>query len=442
MNQAYYLQRGEKVEILQPQKLLPAQEELENLRNTSIYNIMDILSSALFGLSKIATEKENLKRFVEETGWSEDTIISTFDKVKLIGSKQYLNSLLQYQLRDIEFLEKWLPVGQEVYVHAEPLGRGVNIGAGNSPISSILPEVWRSITKNACVHKMPSGDKITLELLNQVYLSEEKYYPLQGTFTACYWPGGCEEVENPLFKLIDYVMAWGSDSHVESARLRTPFPKRFLGFGQEYGMTVIEDSVINDEKKRKENADGVALDVSFGDQMYCTSTQFSFVEKSNDGNVKKFLQDLNDSMENLRKILKPGKMQESTKMDIRQEKETAMFTGKLFYGPNNLDYLVVYDETPPTELGMFPQHRFLRVYGVNNLSETFKYANKNMNNVSIAASDKTRQYLRNEFSKRGVKRIVSPGGTLPALPVIPWGAELPLTRLVEWHTDEYFKPQS
>lgn len=227
MSQIYYLYNGRKIEIpQQPEKLLPSQEAMENLRKTSINDVMGLISSALFSLSKLAIEKENLERFVKETGWSEDTLLSTFENVKLIGSRDYLNTLLKFQLHDTEFLDKWLPVSQNVYAHAEPHGRGVNIGAGNSPISSVLPEVWRVLTKNACVHKMPSGDKITLELLDGVYSSEEKYHPLKVTFIPCYWPGGTVEIENPLFASSDYVMAWGNDSSVDSVRRRTPFPVR------------------------------------------------------------------------------------------------------------------------------------------------------------------------------------------------------------------------
>ena len=400
MSQVYLLREGRRVKLpKQPKEIFPNQEEIETLKDTPVNRILDILSSALFHLSNLAIEKENLRRFVGETGRSEDMIISTFKKVKLLSSREYLKGLLEYQLHNTEFLDKWLPITDEVYVHAEPLGKGVNIGAGNSPMSTIIPEVWRSLTKNACIHKMPSGDKVTLELLHHVYTSEEKYYPLERTFIACYWPGGSEDIENPLFMSSDYVMAWGDDSHVESARRRTPFPVKFLGFGQEYGMALIDDYVMKDEKKRKEAAYGVALDVSFGDQMYCTSTQFGFLEKEDENNVKKFLEDLNSSMEDLRKTLKPGNVEKSIKMDIREEVDTARFSGGLVLGPNNLDYTIIYTETPPKELGIFPQHRFLRVYGVENLTQTVQYANKHMNNVSIATSESTRKYLREEFSK-------------------------------------------
>lgn len=335
-----------------------------------------------------------------------------------------------------DYLENW----HESYGVSEtvvPLGKGVNINPGHNVAAVIIPEIWRTLTKNAVLHKMPSNDQFTLKLLDEVY--EKINSPVADSCLIGYWPGGSRELEENLFSE-DYVMAWGDDGTIKSIEKKKSPKTRNISFHFEFGAYLVD----KETKKRYDDREllrNIAQDFSWGDQLLCFSPLIMAVEEKDNKQDKnlteKFLTNLSETLEEYTKEYEMGVIPREEKMKLIRSKRMAKNYNKLISDFENETTVVLRDGISRKDLKEFHNFRFIEAHRVNSLETAVDVigASQNLQEFIMATTGERKNSMRNKIANTNANRIVSPGGAAPRKP-ITWDGKHPLNELVKWVTDE------
>ena len=426
--EAYILEDGVETDFPEnPKDAIPYNKEI---RETPIDQIYDELEEALYTFSEKARQPENLERLTEATGESEDMILQDLDLVEKMADENYYRGLMDIGDCNLEkYLEDWQSsIGYDE--KAVPLGRGVNINPGHNMAAVIIPEVWRALTKNSVLHKMPSDDQETMRILDEVY--QEQDGVLADSFKLGYWPGGSQELEKNLFSE-DYVVAWGGDMAIESIKQEVSPTTRYIPFHFEFGAYLVDRET--QENYDRDLLEDIAKDFSWGDQLLCFSPLTMAVESSE--HTERFLEDLSEVMEEYKEDYQMGLVPDSEKMKITRAKMMAENYGKLVSDSENDTVVVKEDGMSKEDLQEFHNFRYVEAHEVEDLEEALDVLgdNHNLQEFILATSDRTAEDLRDKISYTKANRIVAPGGAAPSAP-ITWDGKHPLNEMVKWVSDE------
>lgn len=426
--EAHYLEDGERKDFPDdPRSVIPAGDEL---RDMPISEVISLLSEHLQKYAERLEREENLDRLVKETGESRDMLKFDISVIKEVADEGFLKSWLKDGDTDLsDYIESWQEA-QGYYETAGPLGRGVNINAGHNVGAVIMPEIWRVLSKNSVLHKMPSSDRTTLEILDEVYRNEDD--PIANSCRVGYWPGGSEELEKNLFS-VDYVMAWGDDSTIGAIRKKVSPTTRFVPFHFEFGAYVVDSETQEDYDE--DLLENISKDFSWGDQLLCFSPLIMIVEESE--NSEKFLQDLAETLERYRESYDMGVVPEKEQMNIIRSKKIARDYGNLVSDWENDTTVVREEGLERSDIAEFHSFRYVKAHMVDDISEALSTVGsvRNLQEFILAVGDEKREKLRDEILDTHAKRIASPGGAPPTLP-ITWDGKQPVNELLRWVTDE------
>ncbi|MCJ7450233.1 MAG: hypothetical protein MUP58_00660 [Candidatus Nanohaloarchaeota archaeon QJJ-9] len=425
---AYLLEDGEEVGFPEnPKEAIPSNQEL---RNTSMEQIYKELENALSSFTEKARQEEYLEEIMEETGESKDMILDDLELVEKMADKNYYKGLMQMGDTNLEkYMDDWNPaLGYDE--KAVPLGKGVNINPGHNMAAVVIPEVWRALSKNSVLHKMPGDDQVTMRIMDEVY--QEMDGPLADSFKTGYWPGGSEELEKNLFSE-DYVMAWGSDSTIEAIKEEVAPTTRFIPFHFEFGSYLVDEEF--QENYNIDDLYKIAEDFSWGDQLLCFSPLMMAVEESE--NTEKFMEDLADVLEEYKEEYEMGKIPDNEKMKKTRAKRMARDYDQLVSDFENDTVVVMEDDLDKDDVNEFHSFRFVEGHKVEDLSEAIDVlgSSENLQEFILATSDRKAEELRDKIAYTKANRIASPGGAAPSAP-ITWDGKHPLNEMVKWVTDE------
>lgn len=307
----------------------------------------------------------------------------------------------------------------------------------NIPALPHLPFMRAALVKSACLGKVARGEPVFAPLYLRTI--EEIDPEMAECFAVLYWQGGEEEIESALFERVDAVILFGG---VETCRyLLEKIPRRVkaivhghrLGFG-----------VIGRQKLRREGlaklAEEVALDCSMFDQQACLSPHVYYVEEGGEVSPKEFCEALAAAMERLNDKMPRGRLspQEASRIhQLRASYEMRELSGQevsLWSSSSGTDWTLVYEKDP----GAFspsPLHRFLRIYGVEDIFKvlsSLKAIGPFLQNAAVAIGDRREREFINHLGALGVARITSPGKM--AFPSMMWHHDgiSPLSSLLRW----------
>ncbi len=426
--ESYILEEGEQKDFGEnPHASIP---DNQPLRELSTEQVIDQLSEMLEAYADEILKEENLDRLVRETGESRDMLKFDAEMIRQFADTQTLKDWLQDGNTDLsDYIEGWQEA-QGYEETAEPLGGGVNINAGHNVGAVIAPEIWRVLSRNAVLHKMPSNDQLTLRILHNVYRKYDN--AISKTCKIGYWPGGSQEMEENLFSA-DYVMAWGDDSTIAAIREKVSPTTRFVPFHFEFGAYLVDEETQLDYSE--ELLERIAKDFSWGDQLLCFSPLVMVVEKSD--NTEKFLEDLAEALEKYTEGYEMGQIPEEDEMNITRSKKIARDYDNLVSDWDNQTVVVKHEGLERSDIAEFHSFRYIKAHVVDDLSESLKTVGsvRNLQEFILATTEERRQALRDEILDTWAKRIASPGGAPPMLP-IPWDGKHPVNELLKWVTDE------
>lgn len=427
--EAYLLEDKEQRDFPKtPQKAVPSEEPL---RDVSPQKRIELLADMIEEFADRLSREENIQRLMEMTGESRDMVQFDIQVIRMLADEDNLRSMYRAGENDLaEYLEEWKKE-EGFFQKATSLGRGVNINAGHNISTVATPEIWRALAGNSVLHKMPSSDKITLKVLHEVY--SERDNPVANTANFAYWPGGSEELEETLFST-DYVIAWGDDSTIDSIRSKVSPTTKFVPFHFEFGTYLVDaDTQKNYDKDLLRR---IAKDFSWGDQLLCFSPLVMVIEDTE--NTEKFLKDLSEEMERYRKQeYEKGQIPEKEQMGITRTKKTARDYGNLISDWENQTTVIQKQGLERSDITEFHSYRFIQAHRVENLETALEQVGpvRNLQEFILATTEERRAQLREAILETNAKRIVSPGGATPTLP-IPWDGKHAVNELTRWVTDE------
>lgn len=425
---AYFLENCEEKKF--PEDPRTAVPDNQPLRELSTEEVVDQLSELLEAYSEKLSKPENVERLSENSGESVDMIRFDIEMIKKMSDRDLLRSWLNDGDTDLsEYIEEWVEA-QGYSEAATPLGRGVNINAGHNISAVIIPEIWRVLSRNAVLHKMPSNDQLTLRLLHEVYTENQN--EIAETCRIGYWPGGSEELEKNLFSL-DYVMAWGDDSTISAIRGKVHPTTRFVPFHFEFGAYLVDRET--QQNYDEELLRDISRDFSWGDQLLCFSPLVMVIEESE--NTDEFLADLAEVLEEYSTEYEMGVMPQEEKMNITRTKKIARDSGGLISDWENDTTVIQKEGLERSDIAEFHSFRFVKAHRVDDLESALDTVGSigNLQEFILATSEERTEVIRDMILDTNAKRIVPPGGAPPMKP-IPWDGKHPVNELLKWVTDE------
>jgi hypothetical protein len=424
---AYVLQDGEEVPFPDdPREAVPTNQ---TLRATPIDEIVEYLATTILAfVNKLETNyMEELKRV---TGESESMLRHDLELMRALVEPDYLTGLLHCGETDMAaYLETW----QQAQGYAEtvtPLGRGININAGHNVGAVIVPELWRALTKNAVLHKMPSSDQLTLRVLAETYADHS--HPVAESCTIGYWPGGSDDLERSLYSL-DYVMAWGNDTTIASIQQRVAPTTRFVPFHFEFGAYLVDTTTQTAYDEALLEA--IAKDFSWGDQLLCFSPLVMVLEECDE--TERFLQDLAGALETYTDEYAMGVVPAEEEMKLTRTKKMARDYGELVSDWDSRTTVTLSAGLDRSDIAEFHSYRFVKAHTVDQLEGAIDLLGQNdhLQEFILATTDARGDALRDDIATTTAQRITAPGGAPPTRPV-PWDGKNPVETLVNWTSDE------
>jgi Acyl-CoA reductase (LuxC) len=186
-----------------------------------------------------------------------------------------------------EYLEGWVPrqMSDGRTIHVRAMGtRSVHIIAGNVPVVAVNTLLKGAVTRNDTVIKAPSNDPLTASALARTMIDMAPNHPLTKHFSAAYWKGGDEKVEEKIYQSnnIDKIVAWGGYDSIRHI-------SKYLGPGIDLvtldpknSTTLIGREAFKDEDTMREVARRAAADMGALEQEACVNARVIFVESGTD----------------------------------------------------------------------------------------------------------------------------------------------------------------
>lgn len=398
-------------------------------------DVVAMLSDVLEQYAARLREPENVEKLLRVTGESRDMLEYDVGMIEGFAREETLYDWLEDGETDLgRLIDEW----QEATGYDEraaPLGRGVNVNAGHNVGAVVVPEIWRVLSRNSVLHKMPSNDQVTLRILHDLY--SEMDNAVADTCAVGYWPGGSEELERNLFSA-DYVMAWGDDATIDSIQSRLSPTTRFVPFHFEFGAYLVDETT--QANASDELLDAVVKDFSWGDQLLCFSPLVMIVEES--PHTDQFLTRLAERLEAYTGTYSMGAVPDSERMNITRTKKIARDAGNLVSDWANETTVVQQEGLDTADVAEFHSFRFVKAHRVEDLETALETVGdvRNLQEFVLATTDERRRELRDRIVHTNAKRIVAPGGAPPTIP-IPWDGKHPVDELLKRVTDERTVPK-
>lgn len=355
------------------------------------------------------------------TGYHKAMIEHSYDFLCRLLSKEYLEHLIDAELRDRRFMDEWIKV-KEAFVHAQPRGRILHILAGNAPEIGPLSMVRGNLTKNVNIIKLSRGDPVTSLYLALSFKDVDEDNPITKTTSVLYWEGG-SEIGDKFIEMSNVICVWGGKEAVESIRRKSKYGTQLIEFGPRRSMQLIGKEAF---KNLKEVTDRVAHDLVLYDQEACHSPQLAFIE----GNAEKFCESLAISLEEEGKRLPKGYVPLEKHAQISHEKAIAKFYGEKVYSPKGTEWTLIISNDVKRTIS-HPLSRTLYVFKIKDMKEALKHIDESVQTVAVYPEEKIKE-LRDVLTLKGVDRVTHLGKMGYFALGAPHDGIYPLSHMIRW----------
>ena len=357
-------------------------------------------------------------------------------------SYNHLRSVSEFGLRgNVNYVDKYLPfpTSDKHLLKANARGLVCHWMAGNVQILGLFALVQSIVTKNVNLIKVSARDNGVFERLISVFsgleYTTDKGYTIYGddllkTIAIVYFSRNAIELGKMISEHADVRIAWGGRESVETV---SNYPSRYdaetIIFGPKLSFSVIGKENLQDEHEVRKLARRVSVDVSVFDQTGCASPHNLFIEKNGIVSPEKFCTLLNEVMQKTElQIPKPTMSQEQISA-IHSIRGVYDFKGKV-YGSNNMSYTILLDDK--VELDSPVYSRVIFVHAVDDINDSIKYINEDIQTIGIALEDSRAKEYAVNASKKGAARFPQIGRMLNF--EMPWDGIVLMDRLVKWNT--------
>jgi hypothetical protein len=355
--------------------------------------------------------KQALEQSVALTGFSPATLARGLDAFFSQVTRDNLEALLEQELGHPLRLDQM--IGQ----HTRAIARGpdllVHITAGNVPAPAFTSIVLGLLVRSAQFIKCASGTSGLIRLFaHSIYHREPK---LGACLEVAEWPGGCTELEQPLFEAAECVTATGADETLAAIRNRLPPHIRFLGYGNRVSFAYIAHETLNRHGAR-ELAAKAALDVIAWNQLGCLSPHVIYLELGGSVTPEQFAGILGEELQKAESIEPRGSVaveesaQITAKRAFYQVRAAASAETQLWQSADSTAWTVVYEEDPQFHLSCL--NRFVFVKPVRELADALHGAASvkgKVSTVALAAPRARAEEIAQQLARWGATRICPVG---------------------------------
>jgi len=317
-------------------------------------------------------------------------------------------------------------------VRAYP-SRMVHIIAGNAPMAAALVVAWAALTKGVHLLKLPSNDLHTATMLLRGLSAVAPNHPVARSFSAAYWRGGDEKIENTLFRpqFFDKLGAWGGDSTLRSASKFVGPGFELVAFDPKTSISMIGKEAFESEATLIDAADRAAADATLIEQQACASSRFQFVEGTVE-QVDRYCALLREKMG----VERPFCTAEGRALggEVREQIDglRGMEDFYRIWGDYAGAGVVIRSEDP---VEFHPDGRVVNVVVVPSLKEALQYVNLATQTVGIYPFHRKAE-LRDALACCGVQRVVDLGNAGAIERGLPHDGFYPLQRFSRWVNEE------
>jgi hypothetical protein len=305
------------------------------------------------------------------TGYSSEMITQTLNEIALMLRGEDLRLLLEEELGDPLFLDRFRPRHKSegmCKVYGPRLTTAVF--AGNVPGLPVGNIIYALLMKSAILGKSASEEPLFAVLFAQS-LAEVDPELARSVAMVC-WKGGDEEIEHLAFGASDAVVVYGGEHSVNEVRKRVPSGTRFVAYGHKLSFGVIGREYLKADCVGQ-TAVQAAIDASVFDQQGCLSPHVFYVEEGSEITPKEFAKLLAHQMESFNKKIPRGRISADEAAHINQLRGSYEFRElendgvAVHYSPGGTDWTVIYESDPAFVPSCL--NRTIRIKPVKDVSE-------------------------------------------------------------------------
>lgn len=319
--------------------------------------------------------------------------------------------------------------GRAVRVRAFP-PRLVHILAGNSPSVTGSSITRSALSKGVSVLKLPSNDLFTASAILRTMADVDPDHPVVRSFSAVYWRGGDEQVEDTLFRpqFFDKIVVWGGEKAVRNVIKYLGPGSEMIAFDPKVSISMIGREA---HASLQEAVDLSATDVQLLDQEACAASRFQFVEGTAE-EVDRYCEALAAALHVDR--VYGSAAGEAPPPEVREEVEALSHFEPEYrvWGDADGGGLVVRSEEPVT---FHPIGKVVNVIGVSDIADGIGFASPATQTVGVFPPARKGE-VRDRLCAAGVQRVVALGQAHALYSGLPHDGFLPLHRFVNWVADE------
>ena len=310
-----------------------------------------------------------------------------------------------------------LRLDQLIGTKTRALARGpellFHITAGNVPAPAFMSIVLGILVRSAQFVKCASGTSSLVRLFaHSIYRRDPK---LGACIEVAEWPGGRNDLEQPLFEAAECVTATGTDETLTQVRSRLPAHARFVAYGHRVSFGYVAQEMLTRHGAR-ELAGKAAQDVIAWNQLGCLSPHVIYAEIGGSVAPEQFAAMIADELAKAETTEPRGQVsveesaQIASKRSFYQVRAAASAETQLWQGKDSTAWTVVYEQEPQFQLSCL--NRFVFVKPAHDLAEALQSAASvkgKVSSVGLAAPRQRAEQIALELARWGATRICPMG---------------------------------
>lgn len=332
-------------------------------------------------------------------------------------------------------LDGWRPVaapGGRVHQVKAAAPRILHIMAGNAPMVAATTITSSALVRGFHVLKLPSNDLFSAPALLRIMAEVDPEHPVLASFTAVYWRGGDETVENSLIRpqYFDKLAVWGGAPAIKNVTKNLGPGLELIAFDPKSSISLIGSEAFASADALRAAARGAAVDVTAFQQEACASSRIQFVEGTV-ADVDRFCAALIGELGIERELADSGGQPPGTELREQVDVLRLLDPDYRVWGDYDGRGLVIRSPEPVSfDLG----RRTVNVVPVERLVDAIPHVNVSTSTVGIFPVERKAQ-LRDALAAAGAQRIVGAGDMTLHADGVPHDGLYVLSRFVRWVAD-------
>lgn len=288
-----------------------------------------------------------------------------------------------------------------------------HVFSGNVPGLPLWSMIMGLLLKSGGIGKSSSAEPLMPVLFAQSLAQVDR--ELANCLAILPWKGGTADLEEPVLKLADAVIVYGSNETVKKLQNKVTKNIPVLGYGHKVSFAAIGHEALTADRYQ-DTVHRLAHDVMVYDQQSCMSPQAVWVEEGGAISVRQFAQLLAAELENYEKRRPRAKLTDEEAIAIRSVRnryEALSFQDdeiEVYASVGGTEWTVIYEGKPGLEGS--PLNRTIHVYACHELKECIsdlRPYRDYLQTVGLAVSPSRLEDISTVLAREGATRITALG---------------------------------